>query len=287
MHCLTRAYVSLFPVVRSFLHLARRTPLTFYFGIAMVLLWIITAIAAPLIAPYSASAHDYNALLHGPSFAHLLGTDGYGRDVLSRIIYGGRDVLIIAPASTIISVFLGAILGITSAYWGGWIDEIIMRILDAVMALPIVILAVLILAVLGSSVFNVIIVIALIFSPLIARTARSAALTEVSREYVMASRLLGESTWRIFLFEILPNIRGPLIVEGTIRLAYSVFTAATLGFLGLGVQPPTPDWGLMVGTNKANLTTAPWTVMAPALAIAFIVVAISLITDSLEKMLDL
>lgn len=253
----------------------------------MLLIWIITAVAAPWIAPYTASAHDYNALLQGPSFAHWFGTDEYGRDVLSRVIYGGRDVLVIAPAATIVSVLLGAFLGIASAYWGGWFDEMLMRVLDAVMALPVVILAVLILAVLGTSAFNEIIVIALIFAPLIARTARSAALVEVPREYVQASRLLGERLWRIFAFEILPNIRGPLIVEGTIRLAYSVFTAATLGFLGLGVQPPTPDWGLMVGTNKANLTTAPWTVIAPSLAIAFVVVAISLITDSLEKMLDL
>lgn len=255
-------------------------------GIVMASLWMVSAVGASWIAPYSAVEVDFLNTLKPPSLTHWFGTDQFGRDVLSRVIYGGAYVLSIAPAATLLGLVLGTAIGLIAAYFGQWLDEIIMRSLDAVMAFPIVILAMLALTFLGTSSWNVILVIGLVFAPLIARTVRAAALVEVRKEYVQAAQLRGENPFYIMAMEILPNVRGPLAVEGTIRLGYAVFTSATLGFLGLGVQPPTPDWGLMVNENQAMLTTAPWTVLFPALAIAYVVVAISLITDGLKEFLE-
>lgn len=256
----------------------------FTVGLAMVALWVLSAVAAPWLAPHAPTAMGVGEAAAAPSLAHWFGTDDYGRDVLSRVLHGGRYVLAIAPAATLIGLGLGALIGLTAAYFGRWVDEAIMRVLDAVMAFPIVVLALLALTALGPSTVNVILVIGFVFTPLIARTARSAALTEVRREYVQAARLRGESALYILLVEVAPNIRGPLLVEGTIRLGYAVFTSATLGFLGLGVQPPASDWGLMVAANRTLLTTAPWTVLFPALAIAFVVIGFSLMADGLREL---
>ena len=253
-------------------------------GLVMVGLWVVTAALAPWVAPHAPTAMGIGPTTAPPSLAHWLGTDEYGRDILSRIIYGGRYVLAIAPASTLLGLVIGTLLGLISAYNGRWLDELIMRLLDAVMAFPIVVLALLALTALGSSTLNVILVIGLVFAPLIARTARAAALTEVRKEYVEAARLRGEGYFRVLMVEVAPNIRGPLMVEGTIRLGYAVFTSATLGFLGLGVQPPAPDWGLMVASSRSLLTTAPWAVLAPAMAIAFVVIGFSLISDGLRDL---
>lgn len=256
----------------------------FTVGLAMVALWVLSAAGAPWLAPHAPTAMGVGEAAAAPSLAHWFGTDDYGRDVLSRVLHGGRYVLAIAPAATLIGLGLGALIGLTAAYFGRWVDEAIMRMLDAVMAFPIVVLALLALTALGPSTVNVILVIGLVFTPLIARTARSAALTEVRREYVQAARLRGERALYILLVEVAPNIRGPLLVEGTIRLGYAVFTSATLGFLGLGVQPPAPDWGLMVAANRTLLTIAPWTVLFPALAIAFVVIGFSLMADGLREL---
>lgn len=262
---------------------ARRAP-TLVLGTLMLLAWVVTALGAQWIAPYTAVQLNLQAVLAAPSAAHWFGTDQYGRDVLSRVLYGGFYALSIAPAATLLGLVLGGAIGLVTAYFGSWVDEVVMRLLDAVMAFPIVVLALLALTALGPSLINVIMVIGFVFAPLIARTVRAAALTEVRKEYVQAARLRGERVPYILLREILPNVKGPLVVEGTIRLGYAVFTSATLGFLGLGVQPPTPDWGLMVSDNRNLLTTAPWTVLFPALAIAFVVVGISLLADGLEEL---
>ncbi len=257
---------------------------TLLVGALMLLVWVVTALGAPWIAPYTAVQINLQAVSAAPSAAHWFGTDQYGRDVLSRVLYGGFYALAIAPAATLLGLAVGGAIGLATAYFGRWVDEVVMRLLDAVMAFPIVVLAMLALTALGASLVNVVLVIGFVFAPLIARTVRAAALAEVRKEYVQAARLRGESVPYILLSEILPNVKGPLIVEGTIRLGYAVFTSATLGFLGLGVQPPTPDWGLMVSENRTLLTTAPWTVLFPALAIAFVVVAISLLADGLEEL---
>jgi peptide/nickel transport system permease protein len=252
-------------------------------GLLLVALWIVGAAAAPWIAPYPPDHVDLLAVLEPPSSAHWFGTDQLGRDVFSRVLHGGRTVLAIAPAATLLGLVLGAAIGLSSAVAGRRLDEIAMRVLDAVMAFPIVVLAMLALTFLGPGTGNVVMVVAFVFAPLIARTVRASALAEARKEYVMAARLRGESAAYIMAAEILPNVRGPLIVEGTVRLGYAVFTAATLGFLGLGVQPPTPDWGLMVATDQALMTTAPWTVLFPALAIALVVVGIGLTADGLKE----
>ncbi|RZU98420.1 ABC transporter permease [Spiribacter vilamensis] len=251
-------------------------------GIVLIATWVISAALAPWVAPFEPTAMGVGPQTEAPSWQHWFGTDEYGRDILSRVVHGGRYVLAIAPASTLLGLGLGTLIGLVAAYGRGWLDEAIMRLLDAIMAFPIVVLALLVLTVLGSSTLNVILVIGLIFAPLIARTARAAALVEVRKEYVEAARLRGEGHWAVMVLEVAPNIRGPLMVEGTIRLGYAVFTSATLGFLGLGVQPPAPDWGVMVSSNRALLTTAPWAVLAPALAIAAVVIGFSLIADGLR-----
>lgn len=253
-----------------------------FVGLIIIAIWVISAALAPWVAPHEPTAMGVGPVTTAPSWQHWFGTDEYGRDILSRVVHGGRYVLVIAPASTLLGLVLGTLIGLISAYGGSWLDEAIMRFLDAIMAFPIVVLALLALTVLGSSTLNVILVIGLVFAPLIARTARSAALIEVRKEYVEAARLRGESYAYILAVEIAPNIRGPLMVEGTIRLGYAVFTSATLGFLGLGVQPPAPDWGVMVSASRSLLTTAPWAVLAPALAIAAVVIGFSLIADGLK-----
>ncbi|BAS26490.1 peptide ABC transporter permease [Limnochorda pilosa] len=254
-------------------------------GSALVGLWILCALAWPVLAPYDPLTLDVAAALQPPSAAHWLGTDGFGRDVLSRVLAGSRSALLIAPAATLLGLVLGTAVGLVAAYLRGWADDVIMRVVDAVMAFPIVILSLLVLTFLGPSTGNVILVVGLVFTPLIARTVRAAALPEREKEYVAAAQLRGEPALYVMAVEILPNIRAPLIVEGTIRVGYAVFTAATLGFLGLGVQPPTPDWGLMVNEGRAALTLAPWAVLFPSLAIGAVVVGISLLADGLKEVL--
>ncbi len=250
-------------------------------GLAMVALWVAASLAAPWLTPASPIQSDFLAVMAPPGPGHWLGTDQLGRDVLSRVLHGGRSVLAVAPAATALGVGLGTALGLVTGYFGGWVDEAVMRVLDAVMALPIVVLATVALTLLGPSTLNVILVIGAVFAPLVARTMRAAAAVEARKDYVQAAVLRGEGRLWIFAAEILPNVTGPLLVEATTRLGYAVFASATLGFLGFGVPPPTPDWGLMVSENQAILTIAPWAVVSPALAIAFVVVGFGLVADGL------
>jgi peptide/nickel transport system permease protein len=252
-------------------------------GLLVVLFWICCAVIWPLVVPYNPDAQDYSALLAHPSLAHLLGTDQFGRDVLSRILAGSREVLTLAPAATLIGVVGGTLVGLVTAYYRGWLDEILMRVMDAIMAFPIVVLALLILAVLGTSRLNIILVIGLTFIPLTGRVVRSAALSVRDLDYVSAARLRGARGPTIMLTEILPNITGPIVVEATVRVGYAIFAAASLSFLGLGIQPPSPDWGAMVNDAHLFLQADPWIVLAPVLAIASLVVAINLLADGLRK----
>jgi peptide/nickel transport system permease protein len=264
--------------------LLRRT--TFWVGAGILAFWVVCAVFGYLIAPYSPLAQNLLEANNAPSAAHWFGTDPLGRDVLSRLITGARDILIITPLATILGTILGTALGLAMGYLGGAFDQVVGRIVEAILALPFVIIAFLFVVALGASVASITIVIALVFTPLIARTVRTAVLVERHMDYVPAARLLGENSSRVMFAEILPNVMPAILVEFTVRLAYAVFAVATLSFLGFGIQPPTPDWGADIANNYIYLTAGYWwQVLFPALAIASLVVAVTLIADSIEQVL--
>ncbi|HZT21100.1 MAG TPA: ABC transporter permease [Dongiaceae bacterium] len=247
---------------------------------------VVLAIFGPWIAPYDVAAQDIASRLQGPSLHHLLGTDDLGRDVLSRTLAGAATTLTVAPAATALGVIAGILVGLFTGYYRGIADDIAMRVVDALLAFPLIIIAVLVMSILGPSVVNVVLVIAIIFTPIVARTVRSAVLVEREREYVAAAKLLGNSGFHIMFAEILPNIAGPIAVEVTIRLGYAIFTSATLSFLALGIQQPSPDWGLTISIGRAFLQIAPWEVLFPAGALATLIVGVNLVSDGLRQALE-
>ena len=259
---------------------------TFMAGAIIMLFWILDAIFWPLIVPHDPNAQDLLSTLQRPSGAHLFGTDDLGRDVFSRVLAGARSVLTIAPAATALGLLGGIAIGLVTGYYRGLVDDILMRIVDALLAFPLVIIALLVLAVLGHSTLNVILVIAIVFTPLIARTVRAAVLSEREREYVASAKLLGEPGIVVMVREILPNIVGAIVVEATVRLGYAIFTAATLSFLGLGIQQPSPDWGLSISLGRGFLQVASWMVLFPALALATLVVSLNFVADGLREVLS-
>ena len=252
-------------------------------GLLIVAFWVACAFFWPLFAPYDPDVQDYSNLLGDPSRTHLFGTDHIGRDVLSRVLAGSREVLMLAPAATLLGVVGGVMVGLSAAYYGGWYDEIVMRVMDAVMAFPFIVLVLLVLSVMGSSVQNVILVIGLGFIPLTGRVVRAAALSVRNLDYIAAARLRGASGPNIMLTEMLPNVTGPIIVEATVRVGYAIFAAASLSFLGLGVPPPSSNWGAMINETHIYLTHTPAIVLAPTLAIGSLVVAINLVADGLRR----
>jgi peptide/nickel transport system permease protein len=266
-------------------------------GFAIVLFWVIVAIFAPLFTPYTPLEQDWKAPNQGPSASHILGTDELGRDLWSRLIYGARVVLVLMPITenfwipggtaiwgVIVALIIGATLGLIGGYYGGWIDEIIMRLLDAMMAVPIILLYMIIMAALGASAVNVVIAITIVGTPGIARLVRSLTLDIRTREYIRAAETRGENPWHIMFFEILPNARGPIIIDAMLRVGYAIFAMGTLGFLGLGIPPPSPDWGSMVAKGREFiLTGSPWAALWPSIAIASLVVGLNLLADGLRE----
>ncbi|MEY4227193.1 MAG: hypothetical protein RL190_1950, partial [Actinomycetota bacterium] len=219
-----------------------------------------------------------------PGGTNILGTDQLGRDVLSRVIIGARDVLIAAPICATIGVGLGTLLGMLMGYYRGWLDDSLGRVIEAFLALPVPLVALLALAALGSSTTTVVLTVGIFFTPIVARTVRAAVLAERENDYVQAAKLRGENGLYIMFREILPNITGPIVVEFTVRIGYAVFTIAFLSFLGVGIQPPTPDWGLMVSEEYALIIGGYWWVTVfPALAIASLVIAVNLVADALQE----
>jgi peptide/nickel transport system permease protein len=222
-----------------------------------------------------------------PSAAHWFGTDQLGRDVFSRVIAGARDILTVAPLATILSTLLGTALGLVMGYFGGLIDEILSRIVDAVLALPTVIVALLALTALGTSTVTVLFVIGFTFAPIIARTVRAGVLAERGLDYVAAAELRRENKLYILFVEILPNVTAPILVETTVRLGYAIFTVATLSFIGFGIQPPSPDWGLSISSNYGLIGGGYWwTVVFDSLAIASLVIGVNLMADGIQSALD-
>jgi len=267
------------------LRLLLRSP-TFVLGALILLAWIVCALAGNWIAPYDAYASDPLSSLLPPDHAHWCGTDQLGRDICSRVIVGARDILTIAPLATLTGTLAGTALGLMTGYIEGWAGTLVARALDAVLALPLVIVALLVLAAVGASNLAVVLVIGITFAPLVARTVRAAVLAERHLDYVAAARLRGERAHYVMFAEILPNIWPPIVVEATVRLGYAIFAVATLSFLGFGIQPPSADWGLALADSYTLLAGgAWWTVAFDALAIASLVVAVNLIADSLREVL--
>jgi len=266
-------------------------------GLAIVLFWVSVAVFAPFLTPYTPLEQDWKAPNQGPSSTHILGTDELGRDLWSRLIYGARVVLVIMPISESLwvpggtalwgvftALLIGMTLGLVSGYYGGWLDEIVMRLLDAIMAVPIILLYLIIMAALGASAMNVVIAITIVGTPGIARLVRSLTLDIRTREYVKAAETRGESPWYTMFVEILPNARGPIIVDAMLRVGYAIFAMGTLGFLGLGLPPPSPDWGSMVAKGREFiLAGSPWAALWPSVAIASLVVGLNLLADGLRE----
>jgi peptide/nickel transport system permease protein len=260
---------------------------TFWAGASIVLFWVVCAVFGHAIAPYNPLAQQLLAANAAPSSAHWFGTDQLGRDVLSRVITGARDILIITPLATLLGTVLGTALGLAMGYIGGWFDSVVSRIVESVLALPFVIIAFVFVVAVGSTVVSITVIIGLVFTPLIARTVRTAVLVERHQDYVSASRLLGENSARVMFGEILPNVLPAIVVEFTVRLAYAVFAVATLSFLGFGIAPPTPDWGADITANYSGLLAGYWwQTLFPAVAIASLVTAVALIADSIEQVLS-
>ncbi len=252
-------------------------------GLVIVVFWITVAIFAPLIAPHDPLAQNSKAINQGPTAQYLLGTDKLGRDVLARLVYGARTILVLAPLSVLASVFVGTCLGLIGGYFGGLIDEVVMRILDAVMAFPTILLYLIIISAIGPSAINVVLAITFVGAPGVARLVRSLTLDIRTRDYIRAAETRGENPLYIMFVEILPNARGPLIIDSMLRVGYAIFSIGTLGFLGLGLPAPTPDWGGMINEARRYIWTNPMGVLWPALAISSLVVGLNLFADGLRE----
>jgi dipeptide transport system permease protein len=261
-------------------------------GLVVFALLILTALFAPWIAPYSPDIQYRDALLKPPIWdangdpRFLLGTDPVGRDILSRLIHGARYSLFIGFFVVIGALFVGVILGVLAGYFRGWVDVVIMRVMDIILAFPSLLLALVLVAILGPGLFNAMIAIAIVLQPHFARLVRAAVMAEKSREYVTAAKLSGAGHFRLMLVTILPNCLGPLIVQATLSFSNAILDAAALGFLGMGAQPPTPEWGTMLATAREFILKAPWVVTFPGLCILITVLAINLIGDGLRDALD-
>lgn len=259
----------------------RRQPVALA-GTAIFVLFLLMAVFGPLIAPYDYTAQDASARLESPSLQHPMGTDNFGRDVFSRVLVGARAVFLLGGAGTLLAAIIGTSLGLLAGYVGRIYDEAIMRVLDVLLAFPALLLALVLMATAGPSILNLVLVITVLYIPMFARIARSMVLDLRTREFVEAARLAGESRRHILFREILPNATPPLLVEASVRFAYSIFLVASLGFLGLGVQPPSPDWGRQVNEARTFFDAAPWMLIFPAAAISLLVIGTSLMSDGLR-----
>lgn len=259
---------------------------TSFVGLCIILILIITAILAPIIAPYSPTDQSIIDRYQSPSGTHWLGTDELGRDIFSRIIYGTRISIQIGLITVGISMVIGVLLGGIAGYFGKWADQIIMRLIDILMAFPSILLAIALVAVLGPSLQNAMIAVGIVGIPQFARIVRSAVLSVKETEYIEAARAIGAKHKRIFLQHVLPNSLAPIIVQATLGIGTAILDAAGLSFLGLGAQPPTPEWGAMLSDGRSALQTAPWVVAFPGIAIFLVVLGFNLFGDGLRDALD-
>ncbi len=251
-------------------------------GLAVVVLLVLLV---PFLLPFDAETMSIDAILAPPSATHWAGTDQLGRDIFVRTVLGGRSTLSLALAATILGVSLGALIGMVTGYRRGLLDEVVMRLMDALMALPSIILAMLVLVAVGSGPAAILLAIVFIFAPRSARITRSVVLNVVSQDFVAAASVVGESQASVLFREILPNIWPNILVEACLRFSYAILIISALGYLGIGVQPPTPDWGLMIADGTSFITVAPWMIIAPAAGIVLSVISVNLLGDSLQDVI--
>lgn len=252
-------------------------------GLLLVALTVVVAVVAPWLSPYDPVATDAANALAGASGQHWLGTDQYGRDVLTRTLEGGRFALLVSLLATVVAVVAGTLVGAVSAYYGRWVDGGITRVLDAILAVPAVLALLLIVSVFGNSLWVLVLAVAVVYVPAVARVVRGATLPVLSSGFVTAARARGERSLPIIGREVLPNILDTILVEFAMRASWVVLLVSTLSFLGFGVNPPTPDWGLMIQENRAALTVAPAGTLAPIVALSVLVVGLNLAADGLGK----
>ena len=261
-------------------------------GLLVITLFVLTAILAPFLSPHNpVEASLYDQIIppiweEGGTWKNVLGTDDLGRDILSRLVYGARVSLVVALATVGIAVFFGSFLGAISGYYKGFLDNIIMRFMDILLAFPHILLAIVIMAYLGPGLTNAMIAIGIIYIPRFARIVRASVLEECEKDYVTASRSVGARDWRIIFVAILPNCLAPLIVQTSLGFASAILDAAALGFLGLGAQPPTPEWGAMIAMGRSHILRAWWVMTFPGIAILFAVLGFNLFGDGLRDALD-
>lgn len=263
-----------------------RLTLTARIGLLVLILFVLVALSAPLVAPLDPNEQDLSARLEGPSAQNLLGRDEFGRDVLSRIIYGSRVSLAVGILVISISLAVGVSVGIVVGYLGGWVDELAMRVVDIVLAFPGILLAIALMAVLGQSLFNVVLALCITGWAPFARLARGEALSVRERQFVLAAKALGASTLRIVTRHILPNIISPILVKATLGMAGVIVAEAALSFLGLGVRPPTPSWGAMLNAGRAFVLVTPHLVIFPGITIMAVVLSLNFFGDGLRDLLD-
>lgn len=255
-------------------------------GAAIILTLVIVAAFGRVLAPYDPLGMDFGAVFAPPGPEHLFGTDEFGRDIFSRILYGARISLQVAFIAVGISGTLGVLLGLVAGFLGGWLDELIMRIMDVLFAFPAVLLAITIMAILGRGVGNAMIAIAIVYVPIFARVTRGAVIGVRGREFVTAARALGKRPMGVMLRHVLPNALGPIIVQTSLSLAFAILAEAALSFFGLGTQPPEPSWGRMLAEGRGFLRQAPWMGIFPGLAIMVSVMGFNFLGDGLRDLLD-
>ena len=274
---------------RNWLRLWRQMPLSFRIGSLTLLVHLLIAVTGPFWAPYGYSQMGAGPPLSGMSFAHPFGIDQLGRDVFSRVVHGSWIVISLSLAGTLLGTLAGAVIGLLSGYVGGWIDEVVQRMLEALISIPFLVLALIAIAAAGTDYSGnpvlLVLVVALVYAPRIARMARAAAIDIATRDYVTVARLRGEKAWSVMRRELLPNATSVLLVEFALRAGYAPVLIGSLGFLGFGLRPPTPEWGLMISENRALLIVSPSTVLGPGLALASLVVGLNLFTEGLARVL--
>jgi peptide/nickel transport system permease protein len=269
----------------NFWRTMRRSPVTIL-GLVVITIMILVGVFAQLLAPYAMEAMQVQDRLQGPSPVHMMGTDKFGRDIYSRVVFGAQVSLIVGVGATLVAGVVGSLVGSISAFLGGWVEEVTMRVMDIILAFPYIILAIVMVAIVGPSFVNLIVIIGLVRIPQFARVARSSTLKVKQFEYVLAAHSMGQTPWGVLSHHVLPNCVGPLIVLASLSVGTAIGAEATLSFLGLGIQPPMSSWGTLLADGRSFMFDAPWMATFPGLAISLTILGSNLVGDGLRDALD-